>query len=1049
MRGYCLYPDIHGDQLTFVSDDDVWLTSLSQVQPRRLTVGFGVASRPRFSPDGRWIAFRGRKGTERVVAEVYVIPSVGGEARRLTHFGLPNTNLAGWTPDGKVVVVSDSGTPFRSWTELFAVGLEGGEPERLPYGKATGVAYGDGAIILVRGYGDLPFWKRYRGGTRGKFWASFDGGKEFTKFLELETTVSSPMWVGDRLFFISDHEGVGNLYSVDRSGKDLRTHTRLTEYYARNASSDGKRVVYHAGGELFLFDPSSQETRKVEFDLPSPRSQREPRLVEAGPFMEEFGIHPKGHMLVLTCRGRPFVMGDWEGPVLQLGDRSGARYRQTAFMGDDELVTISDASGEEKVELWSASSGRLKSVEKELGLLEEVAPSPARRAAAVTTCGYELHLVDLDAGTTKLLDKSEYGAISQPVWSPGGEWLAYVFPESLHSTTVRMVNTVTGRVVPVTSVGANDYSPSFDPDGRYLYYLSNRSLDPVFDKVMFDYGFPKAAKPFLVTLRKDITSPFNPGPRPREETKKEKAPPPDLTIDPDGISGRAEPFPVDAADYSKIRGIRGKALYLSFPVEGAGKRPLFSRVPPVNGVIESYDLNENSKDTFASGVSDFSLSADGSTAALRVGGELRVVSATEKVDDKKPESKEPGRKTGWVDLKRMRVWAEPDKEWGQMLRETWRLMRESYWRKDLRGLDWPRVYSRYSRLLEAVSTRAELSDVLSEMQGEVGTSHSYEIGGDYGEEKPYPVGGLGADLKFAGDGYQVTKIHQGDPSNEGEKSPLLTAGADVRPGDLITSIDGAPLTRTLTPRMVLLSASGVQVRLRVRRGSEEREVTVKTLADEKRLLYREWVEQNRRYVHEKTGGRVGYVHIPDMIWTGFAEFHRLYPQESEKEALVVDVRHNSGGHASSLLLEKLSRRRVGYAVDRKGKSWPYPDDSVKGPLVALTNEYAGSDGDIFSHSFKLMGLGPLVGVRTWGGVVGINTTRALVDGTVVTQPQIAFWFKDTGWGVENYGTDPTIEVDNAPADYASGKDRQLDRAIDEATRLLKDAKMLDEPGRPS
>jgi tricorn protease len=1045
MKGYYTHPDIHGDELAFVSDDDIWVTPLLRVQPRRLTVGFGAVTRPRFSPDGKWIAFRGRKGTDEIVAEVYVMPSEGGEARRLTYFGNFRTDLAGWTPDGKVVVVSDSGTPFQPWRELFAIDVQGGEPLRLPFGQATGIAYGNNAIVIARGYGDLPTWKHYRGGTRGKFWASFDGGKGFSKFLELDTIVSSPAWIVDRLYFISDLGGVGNLHSVDRSGKDMRTHTKHKEYYARNASSDGKRIVFQAGGEIFLFNPANQETSKVEIDLPSPRKQREPRLVDTGKFLEEFALHPRGHMLVVTSRGKPFVMGNWNGPVTQVGERGSARYRRTAFLNGGELAALSDSSGEERVELWNAASKRVGVVDSNLGMLEEMAPSPTKREVAVTTHSYELHLVDFESNTTRLLDKSEYNFIEQPAWSPSGEWLAYAFPESMHSKSIRIVNVKTGQKVGVTSPTARDFSPSFDPEGKYLYFLSYRFLDPVWDKVAFEMGFPKAAKPFLVTLRKDIPSPFNALPKASEEPKKDQPEKPDLSIDVEGIRERVEPFPVDEADYTRIRGIKGKVFYMSYPVEGSSKLPIFPRSPRTNGVIEWYDLVENEKEVFASGVADFSLSADGSTAALRVKDELRVVKTSEKVDEKKPESKEPGKKIGWVDLKRMRVWSEPEKEWPQMLRETWRLMREAYWRKDMRGLDWPGIWSRYSRLVDRASTRSELSDILGEMQGEVGTSHSYEMGGDFGEDRLPPVGSLGAELTFAGDGYKVTRIHEGDPSNEGEKSPLLTAGADVRVGDVLTAIDGTPLTRTLSPRMLLLNCADVPVTLRVRRGQAEREVVVKTLKDEKRLLYREWVESNRGYVHEKTGGRVGYIHVPNMLSTGYAEFYRLYPYETDRDALVVDVRYNGGGAISSLILQKLCRKRVGYAKDRAGQSWPYPEDTVKGPQVALTNEWAGSDGDIFCHSFKLMGLGPLVGTRTWGGVVGINTVRNLVDGTVVTQPQIAFWFRDTGWGVENYGTDPTIEVDNTPTDFANGTDRQLDSTINEAMRLLKDAEMLKEP----
>ncbi len=1038
MKGYYLYPDIHDDMLAFVSDDDIWITRVSEPEPCRVTVGFGVVKTPRFSPDGKWIAFTGRKGTDEVRAEVYLIPSSGGEAKRLTYFGSPLTDVAGWTPDGMIVVSSESGRPFRA-RELFTVDAEGGEPQRLPYGPASRISYGRDAIVVARNSEDLIHWKRYKGGTRGKFWASLDG-KDFHKFLEVDGNLTSPMWVGEGLYFVSDHEGMGNLYSVDRSGGRLKRHTDQKEYYARNASSDGKRIVFHAGGELFLFNPEKQETTKLDFDLPSPRRQREPRFVDPSKFVEEFGLHPQGHVALLTVRGKPFVMGNWEGAVSQLGDQAGTRYRETAFLNRDELVTISDSSGEERIETWTTSGGKLKTVERDLGLIQSIAPSPTERAVAATNSRCELHLVDLEAGTSKLLDKSQFGEIDQVAWSPGGEWIAYVFPENLHSTTIRLVNARTGSVVRVTSVGAHDFSPAFDPDGRYLYYLSHRSLDPVYDKVVFDLGFPMAAKPFLVTLRRDVASPFNPVPKPPADRPKGTADEkPDLTVDTDDIQSRVEPFPLEEANYSKVVGIKGKLLIFSFPVEGASKRGFLSRARP-SGVIESFDLSELAKDTFAVGVADFKVSADCATAILRIGDDFRVVKATEKVDDKKMDSREPGRKTGWVDLKRMKVWAQPEVEWPQMLRETWRLMRENYWREDLKGLDWPAMYARYSRLVERASTRSELSDIIRELQGEVGTSHAYEIGGDYGDDKLPPVGSLGADFKFIGDGFEVTKVHVADPSNEGEKSPLMSPGVDIRAGDVIVAVDGIPLTKSRTPRMLLLNRANTQVSLRVRRGASQRETTVKTLYDEKRLLYREWVEANRKYVHEKSGGRVGYVHIPDMMSTGYAEFHRLFPVETERDAMIVDVRYNSGGHVSGLLLEKLARKRIGYDKSRTGVLYPYPNDSVKGPIVALTNEWAGSDGDIFSHSFKLMGLGPLVGTRTWGGVVGINNVRALIDGTFVTQPQAAFWFTDTGWGVENYGTDPTIEVENTPADFFGGRDPQLDRTIQETLRLLSEAK---------
>jgi len=1044
MKGYYLYPEIHDDDVAFVSDDDLWVAKIGGLEPRRITVGFGIVSRPKFSPDGRWIAFRGMKGSEQAVAEIYVVPSSGGEARRLTYLGNVSTEVVGWTPNGNVVFSSDWGRPFRGWKELFSVSVEGGEPARLKFGPATAVAFGP-KTVLARNSSDLTHWKRYKGGTRGKFWIEQDGSDGFRKFLELDGNLTSPNWVGERLYFVSDHEGIGNLYSVNMRGEDMQKHSDSKEYYVRNASSDGKRIVYHVGGELFMFDPSRIETLKLEYELPSPRKQREPRFVEPTKFLQDYKLHPMGHMLILTTRGKPYLMGNWEGPVKQLGVRNGVRYYHTAFLAEDnKVVTVSDASGEERIEVWYTAADVSKTLDLDLGHIEKLLPSPKNNRVAVSNNRFELFLVDLDTGATKTLDKSEYGIIDDFDWSPGGEWLAYTFPESNHATSIRLVNVDTGEVVRVTSPTASDYSPSFDPDGKYLYYLSYRYLDPVYDKVVFDLGFPKAAKPFLVTLRKSVGSPFNPTPKPPSKDGKagdqEK---PDFSVDVEGIAERVEAFPVDEGDYAKIVGIKGKVVYLSFPVEGAMRRWLFAAGPRTNGVIEAYDLGDLTKDTLISGVTDFKASADRSTLIVRVGDQFRIFRAGEKPDEKAP--REPGRKSGWVDIKRLKVWVEPAKEWRQMLRETWRLMRENYWREDLRGLDWEAVYKRYSSLLDRVSTRFELSDVIREMQGELGTSHAYEIGGDYGDERSHPVGGLGADFRFTGEGYEIIKIHEGDPSNEGEKSPLKSAGVGLKEGDVVLAINGDPLSKTLTPQMLLLNRAGEQITLKFKDSTGTREVAVRTLQDERQLLYREWVENNRKHVHDKSNGRLGYVHVPDMGPRGYAEFHRLYPYETERDGLIVDVRYNGGGHVSMLILEKIARKRIGYDKPRRGKPLPYPQDSVKGPLVAITNELAGSDGDIFSHSFKLMGLGPLIGTRTWGGVIGINPRISLVDGTFVTQPQFAFWFKDVGWGVENYGTDPTIEVEIAPQDYAAGVDTQLDRAIEECLRLLDKANMLNEP----
>jgi tricorn protease len=437
-------------------------------------------------------------------------------------------------------------------------------------------------------------------------------------------------------------------------------------------------------------------------------------------------------------------------------------------------------------------------------------------------------------------------------------------------------------------------------------------------------------------------------------------------------------------------------------------------------------------------VSSFDLSLDGKTLALRVGNGVRALPAS--ADAKSLSSKDaPGRETGWVDLERLRVAVVPLEEWRQMFREAWRLQRDQFWTSDMSGVEWRRVLDRYLPLVDRCATRAEFSDLMWEMQGELNTSHAYEMGGDYRPEPQWHLGHLGADLALDEEGrWVVRRVPRGDSWDPARAAPLSAPGVLVRPGDAILAVDGEAVGPDASPAARLVHAAARDVRLTVRSAADGavRTVAVRTLREEHSLRYRDWVEANRARVHEATGGRVGYVHVPNMGPVGYAEFHRYYLAEVDRAGLVVDVRWNGGGHVSQLLLEKLARVRRGYSASRWMAPSPYPDDAPMGPMVALTNEYAGSDGDMFSHNFKSFGLGPLIGKRTWGGVVGIWPRHALVDGTLTTQPEFAHWFHDVGWRLENYGTEPDVEVEIRPQDHAAGRDPQLERAIAEVTRLV-------------
>jgi tricorn protease len=499
--------------------------------------------------------------------------------------------------------------------------------------------------------------------------------------------------------------------------------------------------------------------------------------------------------------------------------------------------------------------------------------------------------------------------------------------------------------------------------------------------------------------------------------------------------------------YRQIAGLRGKVLWTLFDVAGAHGR---GGLPERPGRLECFHFAALHSEIQVDKIDAFALSRDGKTLVLREGKRMRALEPGKKHDDKADAGyPEHSRQSGWIDLERLRVSVEPPLEWRQMLREVARLQRDQFWVADMSGIDWQAAVRKYEPLVERVATRGELSDLIWELQGELGTSHAYEMEGDYRKPPSMALGTLAADLRYdpGTGGNEIVHIAAGDSWEAEVDSPLNAVGVEARVGERVLAINGQPVSRERPVPALLVHQAGAKAELTLAQadGQGRRNVLVTLLKDEGPARYRDWVERNRRWVHEQSQGRVGYLHLPDMMSAGFAEFHRYFLLECEREALIVDVRYNRGGHVSQLLLEKLARRRIGYAFARWERPLPYPEDSAFGPMVALTNEHAGSDGDIFSHCFKAMKIGPLIGKRTWGGVIGIWPRHRLIDGTQTTQPEFAFWFSDVGWAVENYGTDPQIEVDNAPQDYAAGRDRQLETALGVARELIERAR----PVRPS
>lgn len=1099
-RGYLRYPSLHGDGVAFVADDDVWVGPVDGGRARRLTGHRAPVAGVRFSPDGAAVAFISRRDG---APEVFVVPAEGGEARRLTHWGVMRTSVLGWDAEGRVLAATAAGQPFASRTWAHAVPVDGGPAERLPYGPVTALSAGPvttppagqtaaagTAVVLGTGrWRDPAQWKRYRGGTAGRLWIDAEGTGDFVRFVaDLDGQLTAPMWVGERVAFLSDHEGYGNVYSARSDGSDLRRHTDHGDFYARGATSDGTRVVYHSAGDLWLLedlsDAQDAQPRRLDLRLDGAGEGRRPRPVPAGKHLGDLAADRTGRGSAVEVRGTVRWVTHRDGPVRALAADPGVRARLPRVLGESgRVVWVTDAEGEDALEV-APVDGRapgepaVRVLAGRLGRVLELAAAPDGRTVAVATHDGRVVLVDLDAalahgagdgagsgdgagiGMRTLTDNPD-GDASGLTFSPDSGWLAWSAPGPDPLRHIQLARVETGEgdaeVLDATPLRFRDTDPAFTSDGRYLAFLSHRTFDPVYDEHVFDLSFPLACRPHLLTLRADTPSPFDPELAGREAgapaspgspgspseqpsgdaasgSSASPAPPAAVRIDWEGLAERLVALPVPAGRYQALRAAAGGLLWLNLPLSGVvGDALAGPEGKPPRPALERFDVVRRRCEALVEGVDAYVVSGDGKRVVLRDKDSLRVVPAYRKLEPAPPgPGGEPPEDEVRVDLDRVRLVVDPAAEWRQMFDEAGRLMRDHYWVADMAGVDWDGVLDRYRPLLERIGSRDDLSDLIWETQGELGASHAYESPPERPEDSARKVGLLGADLSRDDDGaWRVVRVLPGESSQRQARSPLTAPGVAVRAGDALVAVDGQPVDSAVGPGPLLVGAANTPVELTVAPadGSALRRVVVVPLEDEQPLRYQDWVADRRATVHAATTGRVGYLHVPDMVGTGWAQLHRDLRLEMSRDGLLLDVRDNMGGHTSELVIEKLARRVVGWALPRGSRPRTYPVDAPRGPVVAVTNEEAGSDGDIVTAAIKALGIGPVVGMRTWGGVIGIDMRYHLVDGTGVTQPRYAFWFDELGWGVENYGVEPDVEVPFPPQDWAAGRDPQLDTAL--------------------
>jgi tricorn protease len=1067
------FPDVHGDQVAFCYAGDLWRAPADGGLAIRLTAHPGQELFPKFSPDGAWIAFTGQYDGDE---QVYVMPAAGGVPRQLTYYpargplaprwGYDN-QVYGWTPDGERVLFrslrdADGG---RTETALYTVDAGGGLPVMLPMPTAgAGDLSPDGRRIVYSPlFRDFRSWKRYQGGWAQNLYIFDLKSFGLGDVAHSVRTERDPMWIGDAIYFVSDRDGTLNLYSFDLGSRKVRQHTREKTWDVRWASSDNVgRIVYELDGELHLFDVKADRDRKISITVPDDGLSKRPSRYPAGKNIEDFALSPKGERALFVARGDVFTAPIEKGATRNLTNSSGAHDKRARWSPDGARIAfVSDRTGEEQVYLVGQDgSGEAEPITTGLrGQIYTPEWSPDGKRIAISDKEGKVWVIEIEAKEALEIADEKRGRVFDYAWSPGSGFLAFSLSDENGFHALHVWSVETGDLHRVTGPLINAYRPAWDPEGNYLFFLSDREYAPQISQIEWNFAGNRRTGIFALALRRDVKNPFAPesdevkvgeaeengkeeeggGAEKDEEEKKDdeakEAPQPDR-IEFEGIADRVVRVPVEADNYAGLRAIKGRLIYSR---SGAS---FYGRDSYEKPSILIFEMKDRKASTLVAGSDDFALSRDGKK--ILVSQEDRY-----QLYDVKPEAKDP--KT--VSTSGLMVDRVPAEEWAQIFDEIWRRYRDFFYVENLHGYGWKEIGDRYRRWVPYVAHRSDLNYVVSEMISELNVGHAYIQGGDFEIPDRPAVGLPGA--RFALDEragrYRIARIFRGQNEEPRYRAPLTEVGVDVKEGDYVLAIDGEELKGSDNPYRLLQHKTD-PVSLTVN-GSPSfegaRDVVYEPIRSEGNLLYLQWIEENRRKVAEATGGRVGYLHLPDMGADGIYEFIKWFYPQIRLEGLIVDVRSNGGGNVSQWILERLDTKLLGTRFGRLSEDpETYPDTVFHGHLAALINETSASDGDIFPYYFREAGLGPLIGVRTWGGVVGISGLGPLLDGGQVFVPLSGTNAATGEWVIEGHGVDPDIEVWNDPKSVLEGKDPQLERAIREVMqRIQADPKRL--PDRPA
>ena len=1047
------HADVHGERIVFTYEGDLWLVPTEGGAARRITRHPGVESYASFSPDGRQLAFTASYDGG---VDVYVMPAEGGEPRRLT-WHPADDRVIGWTPDGdEVLFRSRREYPFRG-EQVYAVSTAGGLPRKLPVDRAglASISPDGRSIAYNRISREDRTWKRHQGGTAQEIWVGSLAERKYRPITDWEGTDNYPMWHDRFIYFTSDRRhGTLNIFRYDTENRVTEAVTDYADYDVKYPALGPAKIVFQYAESLHLLDLDSGQVRPVPVEMPSDRTPVRHFWTDASKRTGGYGLSPDGSKLLLDTRGEIVSVPVEEGEASFLAAASRSREKNPLWSPDGKYVAfVSDRSGEEQIYLVPAEGGEARQLTRRgEGFLLPAVWSPDSRYLLYSDKQMRLNLLEVTSGKLRVIDQGDYDdawerwGIQDYVFSPDSRTIAYSKMEGTLNESIFLYSIDEGKIHRLTGADTPDWSPTFDPSGRYLYFLSQRTFHPIMGRVDQNHVFLDMTRPYLVVLESSRPTPFAPaasGEETKEEDDEGQVGPPPVKIDYQGLERRIVAVEgIEAGNYFRLEALDDGLLFVSRP------KPIFLKYQNITDAnrdgldLLHYDLEEKKVETVASGVFNYHLSADRRKLVYQSAGGFTVIDA----------GKKPGGDAVEVDLESVRFQVDRRAEFEQIFDEAWRVQRDWFFDPGLHGVDWEAIGRKYRRFVSDCGNRADLNYLIGEMIGELNIGHTYIFGGETGPQpERIPVGLLGVDWQRpAGARHlRVGHIVEGWGWDPSQRSPLLEPGCEARDGQWLLAIDGQAVGADDNVYRFFENKVGHRVEITLAAddsGRDPHTCQVEPLASERSLRYRQWVENNRRRVEKLSGGRVGYVHIPNMMEDGLIEFARSWYYQYDKQAIVIDERYNGGGFVGDMIIDRLERKLWSMTQPREGRPIPDPERAFNGHLAVLINEDTGSNGEYFAEAIKIKGLATLIGRRTWGGAVGIEPHQRLLDGATTTPPQFAP-YGETGWLIEGHGVDPDIDVQNWPEEVLAGEDRQLETAVRFLLDLSEKVPML-RPERP-